>query len=230
MTGRRLLAQVVEDDPAMALFIRRNLELEDFRVVVSGDGESALDQFEDEAPDIVILDLGIPKLDGIEVCRHLRASSDVPVIIVTTRGRDAEIIEGLDAGADDYLCKPFSSGVLRARVTAVLRRRLSPLDSPLDRIEIDGLIIDLLGRTVTRAGQPIHLTPLEYKLLNLLVRNSGKVLTSAQMLVQVWGADYEAEAQILRTHICRLRSKIEPDNSRPTIILTEPGVGYRLIG
>lgn len=230
MTGSGILAQVIEDDPAMVRFIRRNLELEDYQVVVSEDGERALDQFEDKAPDLVILDIGIPKLDGMEVCRHLRASSDVPVIIVTSRARDDEIIEGLDAGADDYLCKPFSAGVLLARVNAVLRRRLSRLEAPIDRFEIGDLVIDLAGRTVTRGGKPIRLTPLEYKLLTLLVRNCGKVLTSGQILDQVWGGDYRAEVQILRTHICRLRSKIEPNNSRPNIILTEPGVGYRLDG
>jgi len=230
MIGSGILAQVIEDDPAMVRFIRRNLELEDFHVVVSGDGERALDLFEDEAPDLVLLDLGIPKLDGLEVCRHLRASSNVPIVIVTSRGRDSEVIEGLDAGADDYLCKPFSAGVLLSRVNAVLRRRLSQQETPIDRFEIDDLVIDLASRTVTRAGKPVRLTPLEYKLLTLLVRNCGKVLTSGQILDQVWGADYVAEVQILRTHICRLRSKIEPNNSRPTIILTEPGVGYRLIG
>ena len=230
MTGSGILAQVIEDDPAMVRFIRRNLELEDFQVVVSEDGERALDQFEDEAPDLVILDIGIPKLDGMEVCRHLRTSSDVPVIIVTSRGLDCEVIEGLDAGADDYLCKPFSAGVLLARVNAVLRRRLSRFETLIDRFEIDDLVIDFAARTVARAGKPVRLTPLEYNLLTLLVRNCGKVLTSAQLLIQVWGEDYVAEVQILRTLIWRLRSKIEPDNSRPAIILTEPGVGYRLIG
>ena len=230
MIGSGILAQVIEDDPAMVRFIRRNLELEDFQVVVSGDGERALDQFEDEAPDLVILDVGIPKLNGLEVCRHLRTHSDVPVIIVTSRGRDCEVIEGFDAGADDYLCKPFSAGVLLARVNAVLRRRLSRFETRIDRFEIDELVIDFSGRTVTRAGNPIRLTPLEYDLLTLLVHNCGKVLTAAQILDQVWGEDYVAEVQILRTHICRLRSKIEPNNSEPTIILTEPGVGYRLIG
>ena len=229
MIGSGILAQIIEDDSAMVRFIRRNLELEDFQVMVSGDGEWALDQFEDQTPDLVLLDLGIPKLDGLEVCRHLRASSNVPVIIVTSRGRDCEIVEGLDAGADDYLCKPFSASVLLARVNAVLRRRLSRHEATIDWFEIVDLVIDLAGRTVTRAGNPVRLTPLEYNLLTLLVRNYGKVLTSAQLLVQVWGADYAAEVQILRTHICRLRSKIEPNNSRPTIILTEPGVGYRLI-
>ena len=230
MIGSGILAQIIEDDPAMVRFIRRNLELEDFQVVVSRDGEQALDQFEDEAPDLVILDLGIPKLNGMEVCRHLRITSDVPVVIVTSKGRDCEIIEGLDAGADDYLCKPFSAGVLLARISSVLRRRLPRYDNPIDRFEIDGLVIDFAGRTITRAGKSLHLTPLEYKLLVLLARNCGKVLTSAQILEQVWGVDFVAEMQILRTHICRLRSKIEPNNSQPTIILTEPGVGYRLIG
>ncbi len=230
MTGNGILAQVVEDDPAMVRFIRRKLELEGFQVVVSGDGERALDQFEDEAPDLVILDVGIPELNGLEVCRHLRTYSDVPVIIVTSKGRDCEVIEGFDAGADYYLCKPFSAGVLLARVNAVLRRRLSRFETPIDRFEIDDLVIDFPSRTVTRSGKPIRLTPLEYELLTLLVRNCGKVLTSAQLLLQVWGVDYVEEVQILRTHICRLRSKIEPNNSRPTIIVTEPGVGYRLIG
>ena len=230
MKGSGILAQVIEDDPAMVRFVRRNLELENFQVIVAADGERALDQFEDEAPDLILLDLGIPKLSGLEVCRHVRNSSDVPVIIVSSRARDCDVVEGLDAGADDYLCKPFSADVLLARVNAVLRRRLSRFETPIDRFEIDDLVIDLAGRTVTRAGKPVRLTPIEYNLLTLLVRNCGKVLTSAQILEQVWGADYVAEVQILRTHICRLRSKIEPDNSRPTIILTEPGVGYRLIG
>ena len=230
MVVSAILAQVIEDDRAMVRFIRRNLELEDFEVVVSGDGEGALDQFEDEAPDIVILDIGIPKLNGLEVCRHLRESSDVPIIIVTSRGRDCDVVEGLDAGADDYLCKPFSADVLLARVNAVLRRRLSRFESTIDWFEIDDLVIDLAGRTVTRSGKPIRLTPREYDLLALLVSHCGKVLTSAQILEQVWGKDYTVEVQILRTHMCRLRGKIERNKSKPTIILSEPGVGYRLVG
>ncbi len=230
MTGNGPLAQIVEDDPAMVRFIRRNLELEDFQVIVSVDGEQALDQFEDQSPDLVILDVSIPKLNGLEVCRHLRASSDVPIIIVTSNGRDSDVIDGFDAGADDYLCKPFSAGVLLARVNAMLRRHLNLFDTPIDRFEIDDLVIDLVGRTITRSGDPVRLTPLEYDLLNVLIQNCGKVLTSAQILDQVWGADYVDGVQILRTHICRLRRKIEPNASKPTIILTEQGVGYRLIG
>ena len=159
MTGSGFLAQVVEDDPAMARFIRRILQLKDFQVVVSVDGEQALDQFEDTAPDLVILDIGIPKLNGMEVCRHLRTSSEVPVIIVTSRGLDCEEIEGLEAGADDYLCKPFSAGVLLARVNAVLRRRLSRFETLVDRFEIDGLVMDFDGRTVTHDGYRSDLPP-----------------------------------------------------------------------
>ena len=228
MLGRESLAQVVDDDPAIVRFIRRNLEIEGFQVVVSSDGPTALDQFEDETPDLVILDIGIPEMDGLEVCRHLRANSDVPIIIVTSRGRDEEVIQGLEAGADDYLGKPFSAGVLLARVTAVLRRRLPRFAPPVDRFEFDDLVVDLAGRRVSRGDVPIHLTPTEFKLLSLFVHHSGRVLTSSQILSEVWGAEYGEESQILRTHIGRLRRKIEPDEARPSLILTEPGVGYWL--
>ena len=133
MKKRDFVAQVVDDEPAIVRFIRRNLELQDFQVVVSSDGRSALDQFEDEKPNLVILDVGIPEVNGLEVCSHLRASSDVPIIVVTSRSRDSDIITGLEAGADDYLVKPFSAGVLLARVEAVLRRRLPRFDLPAER-------------------------------------------------------------------------------------------------
>lgn len=228
MLGRESLAQVVDDDPAIVRFIRRNLELQGFQVVASSDGQTALDQFEDETPDLVILDIGIPKLDGLEVCRHLRANSDVPIIIVTSRGRDEDVIQGLEAGADDYLGKPFSAGVLLARVSAVLRRRLPRFEPPVDRFEFDDLVVDLDGRRVSRGDTAIHLTPTEFKLLSLFVRHSGRVLTSSRILTEIWGAEYGDDFQILRTHIGRLRRKIEPDQARPSLIMTEPGVGYWL--
>jgi len=212
----------------MALFIRRNLELEDFRVVVSVDGERALDQFEGESPDLVILDLGIPKLDGLEVCRYLRTRSDVPVIIVTSRGQDRDVVEGLDAGADDYLCKPFSAGVLIARVRAVLRRYCLEPEPAVDRIEWKDLVVDFSARKVMRSGRPIHLTLTEFPLLTLLARHRGKVVTSRQILTEVWGPEYAGESQILRLHVARLRKKIEPVPERPCLILTERGVGYWL--
>ena len=228
MLGRESLAQVVDDDPAIVRFIRRNLELQGFQVVASSDGPTALDQFEDETPDLVILDIGIPEIDGLEVCRHLRANSEVPIIIVTSSGLDEEVIEGLEAGADDYLGKPFSAGVLLARVTAVLRRRLPRFEPPVDRFEFDDLVVDLAGRRVSRGGAAIHLTPTEFELLSLLIHHRGRVLTSSRILTEIWGADYGDAFQLLRTNIGRLRRKIEPDEARPYLILTEPGVGYWL--
>jgi two-component system KDP operon response regulator KdpE len=226
MVRKDLLAQVVDDDPAMVRFVRRNLQLGAFQVVVSSDGQAALDQFEDTDPDVVILDIGIPKLDGIQVCRHLRATSDVPVILVSSKNRDEDVIIGLEAGADDYLSKPFSAGVLLARVDAVLRRRLSKFESVLDRFECGDFVVDFVHRRVTRGHQVIHLTPTEYELVTFLVRNAGRVLTARRILTEVWGAEYNSEAATLRTHIGRLRKKIEVNAANPELILNEPGVGY----
>ena len=228
MEGRDLVAQVVDDDPAIVRFIRRNLELENFQVVVSSDGRSALDQFEDEKPDLVILDVGIPEVDGLEVCSYLRATSDVPIIMVTSRSREREIIMGLDAGADDYLGKPFSAGVLLARVQAVLRRRFPRFEPPPDRFERDGLVVDLAGHKTSLNGTAVHLTPIEFKLMTTLIHHKDKVVTASLLLTEVWGAEYVCEFQILRTHIGRLRRKIENDAANPEFILTEPGVGYWL--
>ena len=228
MLGRDFVAQVVDDDPAIVRFIRRNLELHDFQVVVSSDGRSALDQFEDEKPNLVILDVGIPEVDGLEVCSHLRATSDVPIIMVTSRSADSDIIAGLEAGADDYLGKPFSAGVLLARVEAVLRRRFPRFDLPPDSFERDGLVLDLTDRKTSLNGTAIHLTPIEFKLMATLIHHKDKVVTAAQILTEVWGGEYFSEFQAFRTHIGRLRRKIEHDVANPTFILTEPGVGYRL--
>lgn len=228
MADRRLVAQVVEDDPAIVRLLRRNLELDGFEVIVSPDGVTALDQFEDETPDLVVLDIGIPKLSGLEVCRHLRDSSDVPVIIVTSLVQDGDVVRGLDAGADDYLCKPFNGQVLRARVKALLRRKHPRFKTQEDQFQWNHLMVDFGKRRVTLRGETVHLTPIEFKLLNILVRYKGKVLTSNYLLTEVWGPDYEFEGQILRTHISRLRHKVEDANRDPELILTEPGVGYSL--
>lgn len=228
MEKRDFVAQVVDDDPAIVRFIRRNLELQGFQVVVSSDGQSALDQFEDEKPDLVLLDVGIPEVNGLEVCSHLRASSDVPIIMVTSRSRDDDVIIGLEAGADDYLGKPFSAGVLLARVAAVLRRRFPRFVIPDDSFERDGLMVDLVDRQTTLNGTVVHLTPIEFRLIGTLIHHKDKVMTSRQILTEVWGPEYFSESQILRTHIGRLRRKIEYDAAKPTFILTEPGVGYWL--
>ena len=223
-----LIVQIVDDDPAIVRLVRRYLELESFQVIVAWDGRSALEQFDREAPNLVLLDIGLPEVDGLEVCRRMRSNSNVPVIMLTARDREEEVIEGFDAGADDYLAKPFSSGVLLARVKAVLRRYRPQVEFDMDTIEWNGLTVDFSARKVTSGGQPIHLTRTEFPLLALLARHRGKILTSAQILTEVWGPEYAGESQILRLHIGRLRKKIEPVPEHPSLILTELGVGYWL--
>ena len=222
------IVQIVDDDPAIVRLVRRYLELEGFHVIVAWDGKSALDQLDREAPNLVLLDIGLPQLDGLEVCRRMRSNSDVPVIMLTARGREEEVIEGFEAGADDYLAKPFSAGVLLARVKAVLRRYRPEVETDMDRIEWNGLVVDFDARKVTSGGRAIHLTRTEFPLLALLARHRGKILTSTQILTEVWGPEYAGEAQILRLHIGRLRKKIEPVPECPSLILTESGVGYWL--
>ena len=224
------LVLVVEDDPATLRFIRRTLEVNEFAVVVAEDGPSALKVFQSQRPDLVVLDLGIPEIDGLEVCRRIKAAASVPVIIVTARDADEDVVKGFEGGAEDYLAKPFAGSVLVARVKSLLRRTRS-WDGPSgDRIELGNLVVDLASRNVTICGDAVHLTPTEYKLLALLGRFHGKVLTFQQIFAEVWGGDYVVDPQMLRTHISRLRRKVEPDCTSPTVIQTVPGVGYRLRG
>ena len=230
MARRDPLVLVVEDDPAMLRFIRRTLELDDVAVVSAMDGLEALKSFQLERPDLVVLDIGIPGIDGLELCRWLRATQEVPVILVTARDADEDIVRGFEVGAEDYLAKPFAGSVLVARVKSLLRRTRSWAGLSGDRIECGDLVVDLASRTVTLFGEGVHLTPTEYKLLVLLGRFHGKVLTFQQICAEVWGADYDVDPQMLRTHISRLRKKVEPDYASPTLIQTVPGVGYRLRG
>jgi two-component system KDP operon response regulator KdpE len=228
MGAEETVIQVVDDDPAIVRLVRRYLEREGFRVIAAWDGRTALSQFDREEPDLVVLDIGLPDVDGLEVSRRLRAKSDVPVIMLTARGREEEVIEGFDAGADDYLAKPFSPGVLLARVKAALRHYRPKAETAVDRIEWNDLVVDFSARKVTRGGQLIHLTRTEYSLLALLAQHRGKVVTSGQILTEVWGSGYASDSQVLRLHIGRLRKKVEPVPARPSLILTEPGVGYWL--
>jgi DNA-binding response OmpR family regulator len=235
MIGSESLVLVVEDDPAMLRFIRRTLEVNDLAVVVAEDGLSALRVFQTQRPDLVVLDIGIPKIDGFEVCRRMKECAsatrdNAPVIIVTARDADEDIVRGFEVGAEDYLAKPFSGSVLVARVKALLRRTRPQAGVSSARIECGDLMIDLASRNVTLRGDAVHLTPTEYKLLALLGRFSGKVLVFQQIFSEVWGPDYAVDPQMLRTHISRLRKKIEPDCACPALIQTVPGVGYRLIG
>ena len=229
MVAKDFIAQIVDDDPAIVRLVRRILEPQHFRVISASDGKSALDQFEDERPDLVLLDVGIPEMNGMDVCSYLRATSDVPIIMVTSWSQQSDIISGLEAGADDYVSKPFNAGVLLARVQSLLRR-YHPRFEATDRFERDGLVVDLASRKTMRNGHDVHLTPIEFKLMSTLIHHKDKVVTAEQILTEVWGEEYSGELQILRTHIGRLRRKIEDDAGNPTFILNEPGVGYSICG
>jgi two-component system KDP operon response regulator KdpE len=189
-------------------------------------GQEALAAVPANRPDIIILDLGLPDIEGTEVTRRLREWTQTPIIILSVREQEADKVAALDAGADDYLTKPFGIGELMARIRVALRHSVQADTEPV--FQLDDLSVDLGRRQVTVAGNQVSLTPTEYDLLRVLVKHAGKVLTHRQLLRQVWGAGYETETHLLRVNISNLRRKIEPDPVRPHYILTEPGVGYRL--
>jgi two-component system KDP operon response regulator KdpE len=224
--GLRVL--VVDDERAIRRYLHAALNAQGYTVYEASNGQEALNAVVTDKPDLVILDLGLPDLDGVEVTRRLREWTQLPIIILSVREQEVDKIAALDAGADDYLTKPFSSGELMARIRVAMRRSLQSASEPV--FESDGLKVDLARRRVTTNGQEVSLTPTEYELLRVLVQNPGRVITHRQLLKQVWGLAYEAEAHILRVNMSNLRRKIEPDPTRPHFILTEPGVGYRLRG
>jgi two-component system KDP operon response regulator KdpE len=223
-TNARVL--VVDDEPAIRRFLRVSLAAHGYVVFEVDDGRAALSEVVADRPDLIVLDLGLPDLDGTEVTRLLREWTRIPIIILSVRGQEADKIAALDAGADDYLTKPFSAGELLARMRAALRRASQSGVQPV--FASGDLTVDLARRVVTVAGREVQLTPTEYDLLRVLVTDAGKVLTHRQLLRQVWGMGYDQEVHILRVNISNLRRKIEPDSTRPRYILTEPGVGYRL--
>lgn len=222
--GRRVL--IVDDETSIRRYLRAALSAQGFAVHEAANGQEALNAVITNRPDIIILDLGLPDIDGIEVTRRLREWSQIPIIILSVREAEQDKIAALDAGADDYLTKPFSTGELMARMRVAMRRSTSQPDEPV--LQVGSLQMDLSRRLVTVNETQISLTPTEYDILRLLLQNAGKVLTHRQLLRQVWGTAYESELHILRVNISNLRRKIEPDPSRPHYILTEPGVGYRL--
>jgi len=222
--GPRVL--VVDDDPAMRRFLRSALNDEEYSVFDAADGTAALTAAAAIRPDLIILDTGLPDSDGIEVVRKLREFVKRPIIVLTEESTEAQKIAALDAGADDYLTKPFGIGELLARLRVMLRH-VAGIETA-EPFRSGDLIVDLANRLVTVGGQPVQLTPTEYELLKALVTATGKVLTHHQLLRQVWGRGYEAESHMLRVNISNLRHKIEPDQTRPTYILTESGIGYRL--
>ena len=225
-TGVRIL--VVDDERAIRRYLHAALNAQGYTVYEAANGQEALNAAIANRPDLIILDLGLPDIDGVEITRRLREWSNIPILILSVREQEIDKIAALDAGADDYLTKPFSSGELLARLRVALRRSMQTASEPV--FEIDGLRVDLAHRQVSEAGRDILLTPTEYDLLRVLAQNAGKVLTHRQLLRQVWGSAYEAEAHLLRVNMSNLRRKIEPDPARPHYILTEPGVGYRMRG
>lgn len=222
--GPRIL--VVDDEPAIRRFLRLALSSQGYAVFEAASGQEALSNAVSHKPDLFILDLGLPDIDGVEVTRLLREWTQTPIIVLSVRGSEGDKIAALDAGADDYLTKPFGTGELLARIRASLRHISQPAGEPV--FENGELRVDLGQRLVTLAGAEIQLTPNEYDLLKLLVTHSGKVLTQRQLLREVWGPGYEQEFHILHVNISNLRHKIEPDPNRPMFIITEPGVGYRV--
>jgi two-component system KDP operon response regulator KdpE len=223
-TGQRVL--VVDDETSIRRYLRAALTAQGLTVYEAANGQEALNAVIANRPDIIILDLGLPDIDGIEVTRQLREWSQTPIIILSVREAEQDKIAALDAGADDYLTKPFSTGELMARMRVASRRLASKPEGPI--LQVGGLQMDLSRRVVTVDENQISLTPTEYDILRLLTQNAGKVITHHHLLRQVWGTAYESEMHILRVNISNLRRKIEHDPARPMYIHTEPGVGYRM--
>ena len=225
MTGSNSRILVVDDEPEIRRFLRASLRAKQYEVLEASNGTQALELMTQHQPDLMILDLGLPDIDGVEVTRRIREWSQIPIIILSVRDREKDKIEALDVGADDYLTKPFGVGELMARMRVVMRRISSEAQEPV--FAIKGLRIDLSRHQVSLADKDIPLTPTEFDLLRVLIQNAGKVITHRQLIQKVWGSGYEDESRLLRVNISNLRHKIEPDPNQPYYILTELGVGYR---
>ncbi|MBS2036526.1 response regulator transcription factor [bacterium] len=226
MNKALLKALVVDDEPAVRRFLRTSLEPRGYQVTEASTGHEAVDVVAQSKPDVILLDMGLPDLDGVEVTRILREWCTIPIIILSVRDSETDKVAALDAGADDYLCKPFGLNELTARLRAALRRVQQNPDEP---VLISGpLSIDLTNRDVIRDGQRIVLTPTEYDILKALARKAGKVLTHQQLMREVWG-HVEQDLHTLRVNISNLRKKLEPEPGRPVFLVTEPGVGYRFV-
>lgn len=229
MTDVPIRILIVEDEPQMQKFLRTCLAAEGYRIVEATKGQEGLDLARTHNPDLVLLDLGLPDMDGTEVTKGLREWSAKPIIIISARGQEDDKIRALDVGADDYLTKPFGTGELMARIRVALRRTArSGQETPDPVITVGELVMDLDKRQVFVATQEVHLTPNEYKLLGVLMKNAGRVLTHRQLLNEVWGPAYATQTQYLRVYMVQLRHKLEKDAARPRYLVTEPGIGYRL--
>jgi two-component system KDP operon response regulator KdpE len=222
---------LIEDDPHIRRFLRASLQTQGYELLEAGTGQEGLSLAASQVPDIILLDLGLPDLEGIEVIRRLRGWSATPIIILSARGQERDKVANLDAGADDYLTKPFGVGELLARIRAALRRAGPGEEGQAAELFTLGkLRVDFDRRQVWRAEEEVHLTPIEYKLLSVLIKHQGKVVTHRQLLKEVWGPSFVEQHPYLRIFILNLRRKLEDDPTRPHFLLTEPGVGYRLRG
>jgi two-component system KDP operon response regulator KdpE len=226
MTAEARHILVVDDEPQIVRGLKVILRGAGYGVETAATKHEALDAVAVRPPDAMVLDLVLPDGSGVDVCSEIRSWSALPIVVLSAVGDEREKVRALDAGADDYITKPFGTDELLARLRAVLRRSDDEDTEPA--IATGDLVIDMAARRVTRAGQDVHLTPIEFDLLKTLARHRGKLVTHRQLLKTVWGPAYETETQYLRVHFAHLRAKIEPDTSHPRYILTEPGVGYRL--
>jgi two-component system KDP operon response regulator KdpE len=224
MPDERVL--IVDDEPAIRKFLRVALTAQTYKTIEATSGQEALIKAAADKPDIIVLDIGLPDINGIEVTRLLRQWTQMPIIILSVRGAEGDKIAALDAGADDYLTKPFGVGELLARLRAALRRTTQTTNAPV--FASGNLKVDLSRRLITVSGHEVQLTPTEYELLRVLVTHAGKVLTHHFLLREVWGVEYGEEFHMLHVNISNLRRKVEPNTARPRFIITEPGVGYRL--
>lgn len=230
MNPKNPLLLLIEDDPQFQTLLGTTLESHDYQVLAFATGREGLIAARNRQPDLMILDLGLPDMDGQEVIRHLRKWSELPIIVLSARHQESEITLALDNGADDYLTKPFSTAILMARIKALLRRVAKLPGSAKETFQVGNLKIELTKRRVFVGGQEIGLTPIEFNLLCVLVRHAGFVVTHRQLLEKVWGASHIEHSHYLRVYMAQLRHKLEADPARPRYLLTEAGVGYRLCG
>jgi len=223
------LILLIEDESQMRRFLRITLQSHGYRLIEAATGQEGLMQATTRNPDVVLLDLGLPDMEGLDVIGQLREWSSMPIIVLSAREQEQDKVRALDAGADDYLTKPFGAGELLARIRVSLRHKIMQYTQEKQPVfELGTIRVDLTKRQVFVAGKEVHLTPIEYRLLALLIRNAGKVITHSQILREVWGPPYAGQTQYLRVYMAQLRHKLEEDPTRPRFLLNEPGVGYRL--
>ena len=221
---------LVDDEPKIVRFVKTSLNLAGYELLVAETGDQALSSLEEHEPDLVVLDLGLPDIDGFEVLRQVREYSTIPIVVLTARDDERDKVRGLELGADDYLTKPFAARELEARIAAVLRRiEWAPQSSDVSEFVVRHLTVDFRRRVVEVDGEEVHLTPTEYELLRVLSQHAGQVLLHSDLLTRVWGTEYRNDMAILRVNISRLRHKLDLDPNGPSLIQTVPGVGYMMI-